>query len=295
VSTPQTKKLIGFVGQGWVGKHYADDFERRGFAVVRYSLDPAHAENRERIAACDIVFIAVPTPTTPEGFDDSAVAGAVALVGVGKVAVIKSTVLPHTTEKLQAQYPDRYVMHAPEFLTAATAAYDASHPQRNILGVTVRSAHLAEAVLAVLPPAPYHRVVDAATAALIKYGGNCSFYTRVLFVNTLFELCRAYGVDYEVVREALAADPRIGGAFLEVVHQGGRGAGGPCFVKDFAAYRALVAGAGASDAAVRWLNAAEALNVQLLTESQKSLDFLAGVYGPSLDQRNPPEAGASPS
>ncbi len=28
---------IGFIGQGWIGKNYADDFEHRGYRVVRYS------------------------------------------------------------------------------------------------------------------------------------------------------------------------------------------------------------------------------------------------------------------
>ena len=26
---------IGFIGQGWIGKNYADDFDARGYAVVR--------------------------------------------------------------------------------------------------------------------------------------------------------------------------------------------------------------------------------------------------------------------
>src|SRR3989344_3970134 len=102
----KSKLRIGFIGQGWIGKHYADDFERRGFEVVRYSLDVEHANNRDSIGQCGIVFIAVPTPTTPDGFDDSILVDVLPLVGKGKIAVIKSTVLPHTTDKLQKLYPD---------------------------------------------------------------------------------------------------------------------------------------------------------------------------------------------
>ena len=40
---------VGFIGQGYVGKHYADDFERRGFSVARYSLDKEHLHNKELI------------------------------------------------------------------------------------------------------------------------------------------------------------------------------------------------------------------------------------------------------
>ena len=60
-----TKEKIGFIGQGFIGKNYADDFERRGFEVIRYALEEPYRANKEKIRECDIVFIAVPTPTTP--------------------------------------------------------------------------------------------------------------------------------------------------------------------------------------------------------------------------------------
>ena len=67
------KGKIGFVGQGYIGKNYADDFENRGFEVIRYALEKPYTKNKDRIKDCDIVFIAVPTPTTPRGFDYSIV------------------------------------------------------------------------------------------------------------------------------------------------------------------------------------------------------------------------------
>src|SRR5690606_30150579 len=105
---------IGFIGQGWIGKNYADNFEDRGYDIVRYSVEPEYVENKEKIKDCDIVFIAVPTPTTPEGFDSSIVQNVIELVGDGKVALIKSTIVPGTTEKIQEVYPNKYVMHSPE-------------------------------------------------------------------------------------------------------------------------------------------------------------------------------------
>ena len=66
-----SKIKIGFIGQGYVGKNYADDFERRGYKVVRYALEEPYRKNKEQIRDCDLVFIAVPTPTTPKGFDES--------------------------------------------------------------------------------------------------------------------------------------------------------------------------------------------------------------------------------
>src|SRR3990167_1914849 len=79
------KPLIGFVGQGWIGRAYADNFEERGYSVVRYSLEKEYVGNKNKIKDCDIVFIAVWTPTTPNGFDDSVIRSVLKLVGKGKI------------------------------------------------------------------------------------------------------------------------------------------------------------------------------------------------------------------
>ena len=96
---------IGFIGQGFIGSAYADDFEERGFDTVRYAKEEPYDQNQQKIAGCDIVFIAVPTPTTPDGFSFSVVRNVLPLVGEGKTAVIKSTVLPGTTDILQREFP----------------------------------------------------------------------------------------------------------------------------------------------------------------------------------------------
>ena len=111
-SKHMTRERIGCIGQGWIGKNYADDFERRGFAVVRYALEEPYAGNKERIAECDIVFIAVPTPSTPKGFDDSIVRAAIELTRDDATIVIKSTIVPGTTESIQEQFPTRFVNKA---------------------------------------------------------------------------------------------------------------------------------------------------------------------------------------
>jgi UDPglucose 6-dehydrogenase len=298
------KPLIGFIGQGWIGKNYANDFEARGYGTVRYALEEPYVANKEKIAECDIVLIAVPTPTTPAGFDDSIVRSAVSLVGVGKTAVIKSTILPGTTASIQAAYPDRVVLFSPEFLTEATAAEDAAHPKRNIVGMSADVAtqkDAAERVLAVLPAAPFTLLCKATEAELIKYGGNCWFYLKIVFVNMLYDLARKQGCDYDVIREGLAADPRIGTSHLVPVHKSGtlgadnyhlfeegqereaegqRGAGGHCFIKDFAAFSRLYRDSFPADTAgVAVLESLERKNIELLKGSGKDLDLLEGVYG----------------
>ncbi len=276
------KPLIGFIGQGFIGKSYADDFEARGFSVVRYSLENGYEKNKEKIKECDIVFIAVPTPTTPKGFDYSLVEKVLSLVGKGKTAVIKSTLLPGTTEKLQSVFPDIFVMHSPEFLIAATAAHDAAHPLRNIIGIP-KSASVfrrkAEEVMQALPHAPYERIMGAREAELVKYGGNCFLYFKVIYMNLLYDLSVKFGADFIAVRDAMSADPRIGTSHMNPVHEDGRGAGGLCFIKDFRAFRLLYEKKVGDAFGIGVLDAFEKKNIALLEKSGKDLTLLSGVYG----------------
>jgi len=286
---------IGFIGQGFIGRNYADDFENRGYDVVRYAKEEPYTGNAGKIAECDIVFIAVPTPTTPTGFDDGILRAVLPHVGKGKTAVIKSTILPGTTKALQEDFPDIYLLNSPEFLTEKTAAYDAAHPNRNIVGIPKKDAEYekrAKEVLSVLPKAAYELVADSSETELIKYAGNIFLYFKLMYANVFYEMAGLVDADYDVIKEAVAADPRIGPSHLNVVHQSGhpgaipgRGAGGHCFIKDFAALRKFYEKyPGADPETVALMLALEIKNKELLTKSNKDLDLLQEVYGTSLSQ-----------
>lgn len=297
---------IGFIGQGWIGKHYADDFEKRGYEVVRYGLEEPHVNNGDLIAGCDIVFIAVPTPTTPRGFDASILKKVIKKVGPGRIAVIKSTVALGLTEEIQNENQDIFVFHSPEFLTEATAARDAENPQRNIIGIPVDNNEYrkkAKIILSVLPKAKYELICKSNEAELIKYGGNNWFYFKVLFINMLYDLARAANAEWEVIRDAMAADPRVGKSHLTPVHKSGtpggdayelapkisgegeRGAGGHCFIKDFAAFREMYEKHVGDEFGLNLLKSMEEKNIKLLLDSKKDLDLLSGVYGDkSIDE-----------
>lgn len=284
-------KLIGFIGQGWIGKNYADDFEKRGYQTVRYSLEEPYIQNKEKIKDCDIVFIAVPTPTTPEGFDDSIVRQAISGVGSGKIAVIKSTLKPGTTRSIQKQYPEIVVVHSPEFLSRSTAALDVAKPIQNIIGLpdsndSYRQA--AELILSILPEAP-SLVVPAETAELYKYVHNTSLFARSIFMNVLYEIAEKLNVDWDDIKQAIQNDPMI--AFqtptvshwhIEPRHVGGRGIGGDCHIKDMETFSRFYEEIVGEESGRKMLEAMKEKNIKLLLESQKDLDLLKGVYGEEI-------------
>ncbi len=276
---------IGFIGQGFIGKSYADDFENRGYSVVRFSLEEPYVNNKEAIKDCDIVFIAVPTPSTPEGFDSSILEKVVALTGDGKTVVIKSTASPGLTEKIQNLYPDKVVLFSPEFLREATAAHDAANPVRNIIGLPVDDEihqNAAKAVMDILPRAPYEKITTAIAAEFLKYTSNTLPYVKIIFLNIMYDLVNAKGGNWDDLRELLAHDPYIAPVHLDPVHKTGRGAGGHCLIKDFAALREFYEEVCDDSVGVDFLRAAEMKNIQVLRTSQKDIDLLEGVYGTSI-------------
>ncbi len=277
---------LGFIGQGWIGKNYADHFEDRGFDVVRYAKEESYIANKEKIADCNMVFIAVPTPTTREGFSAKIVEDVLACVGKGKIAVIKSTILPGTTRKLQEKYPDITVLFSPEFLREATVREDVDHPDRNIIGITREEHHsTAEEVMKILPRAPYESICSAEEAEITKYAGNTFLYLKVVYMNMLYDLAQTFGGDWETVAKNVSADHRIGNSHMYPVHasghskDSGRGAGGHCFIKDFAAFADLYKKNVQDAVGHELFTAIERKNISLLRASGKDLGLLEEVYG----------------
>ncbi|MCX6756555.1 MAG: NAD(P)-binding domain-containing protein [Candidatus Nomurabacteria bacterium] len=277
---------IGFIGQGFIGKNYSDDFENRGFNVIRYSLEEAYIKNREFISTCDMVFIAVPTPTTTKGYDFSLVKSSLMLVGKGKIAVIKSTMLPGTTKKLQEEFKDIFVIHSPEFLREVSATFDATNPERNIIGIphdTDEYKKIASIVLSVLPKAGFTKICSAQDAELIKYAGNNFLNIKVVYINILYDLAKKFDCDWNIISEAMVADPRIGSSHMNPIHDGGRGAGGHCFIKDFSAFRSLYEDVlPEEELSILVLSALEQKNINLLKGSGKNHDLLREVYGEEI-------------
>jgi UDPglucose 6-dehydrogenase len=296
MNTNETYPSIGFIGQGFIGKQLADNFEHRGFDTVRYALEPAYADNIDAIRDCSVVFVAVPTPTTPTGFDDSVLREVMYLIAPGTIVVIKSTILPGTTRELQFVHEDLVLLHSPEFLREKYAQVDTDTPPRTIIGKpeeTERHQDAAEMVLALLPESPCQLICTSDESELIKYGGNGFLMLKVVYMNLLYDLASQLSADYDVIAGAMAADPRIGESHMQVIdtsgHSGakaGRGAGGHCFPKDWAASRELVEKVLPEDVlAQTMISAVEQKNLHLLRQSIKDLDLVEAIYGTEVLQR----------
>lgn len=241
----KTRYSVGIMGTGFVGGALKRYFESSG--VTPFTYDKGKNEGSvEEVNKADIVFICVPTPyyLDGSGFDLSYVRSALDAIQGGKIVVLKSTVIPGTTALLQAEYPHHKLMYNPEFLTEVTADQDMNFPDRQILGTTEQSYTVAADIMAMLPLAPFERVVPSTVAEMVKYAGNTWFAVKVTFSNQMYDLAQKMGVDYDNVKECMAADKRIGRTHLDIFHKGYRGYGGKCLPKDTRALIQLAATRG---------------------------------------------------
>lgn len=251
--------IIGIVGSsGFVGGAIKKYFESVG-APLRVYDKYKNEGSLEQIQEADVVFIAVPTPydEAKGGFDLSFVENAIEALQDSKIIVIKSTVLPGTTESFQKKFPQHRFLFNPEFLTQATAQNDMQFPDRQIVGYTKESYTVAKDIVRLLPLAPFERIIPATEAEMVKYFNNTWFATKVVFANQIYDLCSAMEIDYDRVRDCAAADKRVGPSHLVVMHGGYRGYGGACLPKDT---RALIQLGDRLNAPMNLLKQVETIN-----------------------------------
>jgi UDPglucose 6-dehydrogenase len=192
-----------------------------------------------------IIFIAVGTPSAPDGSSDMSSVLSVANdiaenISDYRIIATKSTVPVSTHKKVsdiiksKTETPFDYVSN-PEFLKEGAAVEDFMSPDRIIIGTTSPKVRTIMQQLF----SPFMRkssrilFMDPASAEMTKYAANAMLATRISFMNEISVLCEKLGADIELVRRGLGSDSRIGSAFLFP----GVGYGGSCFPKDI---RALI-------------------------------------------------------
>lgn len=229
---------IAIIGTGMVGGALARYFEKEKIAVGLYD-PPKRLDDIAVLRDADVIFVAVPTPyyLDGSGFDDSFLRAAIDAIPVpGKAIVLKSTIMPGTTERFQLMYPQHRFLFNPEFLTETTADYDMQFPKRQIIGHTEQGRRDAERVIDLLPRAPFEKIMPATEAEFVKYYGNAFYALKVAYANQMYDLCQKMGLNYDIIKECGKAEPMMVGdprhTHLEIFHKGYRGYGGKCLPKD---------------------------------------------------------------
>ena len=235
------KYKVGVIGHGFVGE--AQSFAFSPIAEIKvYDVDPLKRNSTlDEVYKCDFVFVAVPTPMFMDGKQDvSYIKDVFSKAKPGPSYIIKSTILPGTTEKIQKRYPNLDIIFCPEFLTQRTAKLDMLTQARIIFG---GDKMLTERVEKLFTQRFMNRNIihtDSTTAELIKYMNNSFFATKVSIMNEYKRLSDALGANWEDALYGFTSDGRIGDSHLHVPGPDGKaGYGGVCFPKDVNAIASL--------------------------------------------------------
>lgn len=234
---------IAIIGHtGMVGGTMLRYYQSLGIDPLGYSLGTPKEVLDLINNVSGIIFLCVPTPTKKNGIQDRSILYDVCRkIREGKALVVRSTVLPGTTDKLQRKFPKHIFFHNPEFLSEATCDADFRNPDRQIVGYTEESYDFATRILDILPPAPYVRLLPAKASEMVKYVHNLWGTMQVTFANQIYDYCKKLGIDYdEDIKPTITASkytgPVISRYYTDIFHKGFRGFSGKCFPKDLRAF-----------------------------------------------------------
>jgi len=246
VCADKDREKIAALGRGEIPIYEPglDDLVERNVKQGRLSFT---TDTPEAVRGALVVFIAVPTPSRPDGGTDLTAVEAVAReVGRSmdgyKVIVTKSTVPVGTAEKVRSwvqagleesgRDASFSVASNPEFLREGAAIADFMRPDRVVVG-TDEGDEQSTAIMRDLYRPLYLNetpvvLTNVATAELTKYAANAFLATKISFINEIANLCERVGADVQAVARGIGLDRRIGSKFLHA----GPGFGGSCFPKD---------------------------------------------------------------
>ena len=240
---------LGIIGNGFVGSSVAFGFSPQtgcdGVELKIYDKQAGKSTHTiaEVVNDSDYIFLSVPTPMKKDGsvsldivydvFED--IHNTLDYKKDNQPTILlRSTVTPGTTSKIQFKYPKMGIVFNPEFLTERSAKLDFINQSRFVLGGrwgdTIKVEHLYQWRFGKHIPVVK---TNFETAELIKYMNNCFFATKVSFMNEMKLVSDKIGADWEDCVDGFSLDGRIGHSHLNVPGPDGKfGFGGSCFPKD---------------------------------------------------------------
>jgi UDPglucose 6-dehydrogenase len=220
-----------------------DDLSRDCLTVVDSLADV--------VSHSDIVFCAVQTPHDPlyggeipmpddtKDFNYSYLEECVRNVSREATAqhknitlVVISTVLPGTMDRHVRAHLGDYVtlVYNPFFIAMGTTVHDYTHPEFVLIGVDKpEDADTIKSIYRTVHDRDF-QIMSIQSAELTKVAYNCFISMKVVFGNTVMEICEKSGADCDQVIDALskATDRVISPSYM----RGGMGDGGSCHPRD---------------------------------------------------------------
>ena len=234
---------IGIIGQGYVGTALKEGFQ--DFYQVetydKYDIGKStHSKISDIVEETKVIFVCVPTPMRKDGTCYTGIVEEVIREinqsANGQIVVIKSTVPPGTTDRLNEEYVHTTTIFNPEFLTEANFIQDFKNQNRIILGGDRKGTNKVRQLYSRIFPKATIVKTGAKHAEMVKYLTNTFLATKVSFANEMYNICQQLDLDYDKVVEYATYDERLGKSHWAVPGpDGDLGYGGHCLPKDLSA------------------------------------------------------------
>lgn len=277
VGADRSQKIVDCVNRGEA------PFEEWGLQEAIQSAGSslkATTNTTEAVAASEVTFILVPTPSDETGqFSNEYVLQACDEIGAAlkeqpnwHLVVVSSTVMPGSTngvirERLEAVSgkkvgPGFGLVYSPEFIALGSVIQDMKRPDMVLIGASdARSAETMERLAFTWledEATPVHRL-SLVDAEIAKISVNAYVTMKISYANTLAAICEGVpGASASSVLNAVGSDRRVGGRYL----QPATSFSGPCFPRDSKAFAVFAEDVGANSALPR---ATDNVNVDQIT------------------------------
>ena len=242
-------KTVGIWGHGVVGANTAMMFELldKGLTnVIKYDKFKTGnwVTTKELINRSDFIFVCVPTPMQDGGaIDLDYVQAVLSEIDAelscyqynSKIIVIRSTVLPGSTDKFSKAFPLLNIISMPEFLVEREAWRSIVGACRIVIGVEDDETYEEiESLMRIVYSADRVKIIrmKRREAEMYKYACNAMLAMQVIAANEIYAICRTLGIDYNVIQSNFQFDKRIGTHTEVPGPDGDFGFGGKCFPKD---------------------------------------------------------------
>ena len=241
-----------------------------------FCQNPSQAQKTKYAVVC------VPTKMNDDGTCDTSIVEDILKNTNHDFYLIKSTVIPGTTKKL-TELTGKKIAFSPEYI--GEGKYEIPfwlnfpHPTNMKLhsfhifgGPKEVASEFVNLWQKVAGWSATYQQTDSTTAELVKYMENAFLATKKIFCDELYEIAKAFGVNYNELKELWLLDGRIGRA-MTLIFPDSRGFGGKCLPKDVNAIVKAVEAVGYNSELLKQVLASnkkfQALNMSEGTEDLK--------------------------
>jgi UDPglucose 6-dehydrogenase len=252
----QQKLSINIIGMGYVGGGMCHLCERNNveFNVcdINYKQGNFNYFNNvidlvnfsETSGDINYYIIAVPTNSDSEGNCDISIVKSVLEqlnnnITKETYVIIKSTIVPKTSETFNELFPELNIVFSPEFLTENNYLDDIYNAKFLILGIPPEfNMTKYQKILKVMRLFYKHNsqidifMQSYKEAELFKYTVNNFLAVKVWYFNKIYDISESLGIDYQKFKSLFELEPRMSGYGTRVPGDHGRGYAGTCLKKD---------------------------------------------------------------